>query len=171
MRNSLRSLEVGSGIRLNVPVHVNGGKGTLRLGSNVTFGYAMAPCLGNGAVLVQPRTRDSAIHIGDNTVISNNCAFVAAVSIRIGRGCLIGDLAAVFDCDFHEIDPTRRRESIGATSPVTIGNNVWLGSRVMVLRGVTIGDNSVVGAGSIVTRSVPANSVAVGVPGKVIRTL
>ncbi len=59
--------------------------------------------------------------------------------------------------------------SVGPVEPVTIGNNVWLGSRVTVLRGVTIGTNSVVGAGSVVTRSIPANSIAVGAPAKVVR--
>lgn len=54
---------------------------------------------------------------------------------------------------------------------VSIGNNVWFGENVMVLKNVTIGDNCIIGAGSIVTRDIPSNSVAVGVPAKVISSL
>jgi maltose O-acetyltransferase len=83
--------------------------------------------------------------------------------------CQIGDQVAIYDCDFHEINPSTRDRSYGPTSPVVIGNNVWLGSRVIVLKGVTIGDNSVVGAMSVVTKSIPANCVAAGIPARIIR--
>lgn len=52
-----------------------------------------------------------------------------------------------------------------------IGSNVWLGSRVMVFKGVTIGENTVVAAGSVVTKSLPANVIAAGVPERVIREI
>ncbi len=55
--------------------------------------------------------------------------------------------------------------------PVRIGNNVWIGSRVMVLKGASIGDNSVIAAMSVVTSAIPANCVAAGVPAKVIRKI
>lgn len=53
---------------------------------------------------------------------------------------------------------------------VKIGNNVWLGENVTVLKGVTIGDNVIIGIGSIVTKDIPSNSVAVGIPAKVVET-
>ena len=55
--------------------------------------------------------------------------------------------------------------------PVTIGNNCWFGGNVVVCPGVTIGDNCVIGAGSVVTKDIPANSIAVGNPCRVLRTL
>ncbi|TEZ49613.1 maltose O-acetyltransferase [Escherichia coli] len=55
--------------------------------------------------------------------------------------------------------------------PITIGNNVWIGSHVVINPGVTIGDNSVIGAGSIVTKDIPPNVVAAGVPCRVIREI
>lgn len=57
------------------------------------------------------------------------------------------------------------------THPVTIGNNVWICTGALVLPGVTIGDNSVIGAGSVVTKDIPPNSLAVGNPCRVIRSL
>ena len=57
------------------------------------------------------------------------------------------------------------------TKPITVGNNVYIGNNVIILPGVTIGDNVVVGAGAIVSRDIPSNSVAVGVPARVIKTI
>jgi acetyltransferase-like isoleucine patch superfamily enzyme len=72
------------------------------------------------------------------------------------------------DHNFARLDvPTRDQGA--SVSDVAIGSNVWLGSKVTVLRGVTIGDNAVVGAGAVVTRDIPENAVAVGVPARVLR--
>ena len=71
----------------------------------------------------------------------------------------------------HPIDPELRRAKWEAAKPITIGDNVWLGSGAIVLPGVTIGENTVVGAGSVVTRDLPANVVAVGNPARVVRAI
>lgn len=66
----------------------------------------------------------------------------------------------------------RSRETRGSsTRPATIGNNVWLGGRVVVTPGVTIGDNAVIGAGSVVTRDVPPSVIAAGNPCRVLRAV
>jgi acetyltransferase-like isoleucine patch superfamily enzyme len=52
-----------------------------------------------------------------------------------------------------------------------IGNNVWIGAKATVTKGVTIGDNVVIGANSVVTRDIPPNSVAAGAPARVIRSI
>ena len=59
----------------------------------------------------------------------------------------------------------------GATAPVVLEQNVWLGEGVRVLKGVTIGENTVVGAGSVVSRSLPANVIAAGNPARMIKPL
>ncbi|HEX7757448.1 MAG TPA: DapH/DapD/GlmU-related protein, partial [Niabella sp.] len=61
--------------------------------------------------------------------------------------------------------------AIEYAQPVTIGNNVWVGGNATILPGVTIGDNCVIGAGSVVTKDIPANSLAVGNPARVIRQI
>ena len=147
------------------------GQGTVTIGDNVVLGYRPAARIGNGEILLQARGQSSLISIGAGTITSNNISIVAMVRIEIGEGCQVGDLVSIMDCDFHEINPTTRNRSSGRTSPVCIGNNVWLGSRTTVLKGVTIGNNSVIAAGSVVTKGIPANCIAGGNPAKVIRNI
>jgi len=72
---------------------------------------------------------------------------------------------------WHPVDPQQRRDKWEAGSPITIGDNVWLGGGVIVCPGVTIGDNTVVGAGAVVVKDLPANVVAVGNPARIVREI
>jgi hypothetical protein len=83
----------------------------------------------------------------------------------------VGLAAGVYitDADWHDIYD--RTLPIGQTSPVVLGENVWIGDSSIVCKGVTIGENSVVGAGSVVTGDIPANVIAAGSPARVIRPL
>ena len=156
--------------RLFVPILVNG-KGRVVIGDRVSLGYGKAPKLGDGGVLLQARDQNARITIGSRTHTSNNISIVAKESIEIGEGCQIGDQVTIYDSDFHEIAPEVRNESEGTPAPVVIGGNVWLGSRVMVLKGVHVGDHSVIAAGSVVTKSIPARCLAAGIPARVIREI
>jgi maltose O-acetyltransferase len=165
-----RSIELGQSVTFNVPVR-SGGQGTLRVGDQTTFGFALAFRFGNGEIMLQPRTTEAEIVIGQNTIFNNNTVVCAVKSIRIGSGCRIGDCVSILDTDFHEINPATRDHSVGVVKPVSIGNNVWIGSRVMVLKGASIGDNAVIAAMSVVTSAIPANCVAAGIPARVIRQI
>ena len=167
---SLAGLEVGAGVVFGVPVRSDGA-GFLEIGDNNSFGFLRGPRIGDGGILLQPRAAQSEIRIGHNNTFSNNVAIVANESVCIGDWCLMGDQVAVFDSDFHEVDAGARHKGIGRSKAVVIEDNVWLGSRVLVLKGVTIGENSVIAAMSVVTRSVPANTVAAGNPARVLRGL
>lgn len=103
--------------------------------------------------------------------IGTKCGFSGTVigcanRIVLGDNVRCGANTLITDTDWHADDV---RSSPDA--PVSIGNNVWLGVNVTVLKGVCIGENTVVGAGSLVTRSLPANVIAAGSPAKVIRNL
>jgi maltose O-acetyltransferase len=74
------------------------------------------------------------------------------------------------DNDFHRLEPERRLERPDS-APIILGENVWLGARVIVLSGVTISAGSVIGPGSVVTRDIPPRTVAAGVPARVIKEL
>ena len=71
----------------------------------------------------------------------------------------------------HPITPKGRRDHLAQGKEIRIGNDVWLGANVTVLPGVTIGNNVVIGAGAVVNKDIPDNSLAVGVPAKVIKEI
>lgn len=72
-----------------------------------------------------------------------------------------------YDTDFHEISPEHPTKN----APVSIGNNVWIGAKAIILPGSVIGDHCVIAAGSIVTSEIPAKTLAAGIPAKVIKNI
>lgn len=176
MRAVRQAKQAGGSLNYNHPPSLDcpircDGAGDVRLDGKVSFGFKKAPMLGVGEILIQARTPESKIFIGAGTTTSNNISIIASSKISIGEGCQIGDLVAIYDCDFHEINPETRNDSVGEIIPVKIGNNVWLGSRVMVLKGVKIVDHCVIAAGSIVTTSIPERTLAAGIPARIIRKI
>ena len=107
------------------------------------------------------------LEIGSGVFINYGASLSAHQLVRIGDGCQMGSYACLMDNDYHSVED---REKPGESRPIVLGRNVWLGVRVIVLKGVTIGDNAVIGAGGVVTRDIPANCMAAGVPARVIRT-
>ena len=87
----------------------------------------------------------------------------------LGNDCLIGQYVTIVDHEAHNIIP-EQRQYLGPVGNVTIGRNVWFDNNVTILKNSIIGDNSVVGANSVVTKDVPENSIAAGIPCKVIKT-
>jgi len=110
----------------------------------------------------------SRLTIGSGTFLNYGVSLSAHREVRIGRDCLIGNYVTIMDNDYHDL---KYRDRPGPSSPILIGDRVWIGIRSVVLRGVQIGDGSVIGAGSVVTSNIPPNSLAVGVPARVIRSL
>ena len=108
------------------------------------------------------------ITIGKNVFINAGCKFQDQGGIFIGDHCLIGHNTVIATLN-HGMLPAERGDLIPA--PVHIGSGVWIGSGSIILPGVTIGDNAVIGAGSVVTKDIPADSVAVGSPAKVIKSI
>lgn len=108
------------------------------------------------------------ITIGARVFINAGGRFQDQGGITIGDDCLIGHNAVIATLQ-HDIAPERRADLL--PSPVVLGRNVWLGANVTVLPGVTIGDDAVVGAGSVVTKDVPARSIVVGSPARVVRSI
>lgn len=110
------------------------------------------------------------IHVGDDVLINFNVAILDVLPVRMGSHVLIGPNTLITTVG-HPLSPKGRRQHLSVTSPVTIGNDVWIGGSVTILPGVTIGNNVVIAAGAVVSRDIPDNSLAAGVPARVIRTL
>lgn len=154
----------------------------LVLGRGVTIGRGVRIDVLNGATLV----------IGDRTVIEANCqlrsegsvsigpdAFIgmgsiiiAARSVQIGSDALIAAHVTIRDQD-HRFDlPNIPYRNQGQTiADVVLGNNVWLGSNVCVLKGSIIGDGAIVGANSVVLGKIGPNTLVVGAPARLVRHL
>ena len=110
------------------------------------------------------------ITIGDGSWVNFGLTALDVAPIVIGQDVLIGPNCSLYTA-IPPTEPGPRRAKWESAAPITLGDNVWLGGSVVVCPGVTIGENSIIGAGAVVTRSVPANSIAVGNPARVIRAL
>lgn len=147
--------------------------------------------IGKNALFFQSKKR--AIKIGKNTVIGSGVNIKAGFKgeISIGKDSLVDDYSFIaahksiaignrtlisgscYIVDFNHKYPLSEHdvldENAYSEKSVKIGSNVWIGAHVVILPGVSIGDGAVIGAGSIATKSIPAYSVAVGNPAKIIR--
>jgi len=146
---------------------VIGNKHNIIIGNNVRlFGWLISD---GGKIIIK-----------DNTTIHRNTIIRAREQIEIGEYC---DIAGEVYIQDHNSMPLnyldRMKHARGTPWPageilhkaVKIGNNVWIGRRVMIMKGVTIGDRSIIGAGAVVTQDVPSDAIAVGNPAKIVKFL
>jgi acetyltransferase-like isoleucine patch superfamily enzyme len=121
------------------------------------------------------RKGEVSLIMGENLNIGDYCHISSLERVEFGSNILIGSSVYISDHDhgtskYEDLKqvPTDR---ILISSPVVIGDNVWIGEKAIILKGVKIGRNSIIGAGSVVTKDVPEYSIVVGVPAKVIKTI
>jgi maltose O-acetyltransferase len=110
------------------------------------------------------------IEVGDNFFANFNCVFLDCNYIKIGNTVFLGPAVQIYAA-YHPVVAEERIKGPELASPVTIGDNVWIGGGSIICAGVTIGDNTTIGAGSVVVKNIPANVVAAGNPCRVIRNL
>jgi acetyltransferase-like isoleucine patch superfamily enzyme len=111
--------------------------------------------------------QDSRLTIGNNSQINTKCQIDFSGDVKIGENVVISEESILMSHD-HGYDP----KSIPVKCPKLIEDNVWIGSRSLILPKVkVIGENSIVAAGSVVTKDVPKNVVVAGNPAKIIKTL
>ena len=131
-----------------------------KCGTNVSFS--------RGVSIPKPET----VSIGDNVSIGNFAYIDSSVEgfIQIGNNCLIAPFSILMAADHIYKDSNKPiREQGYISGNIIIEDDCWLGAHVTVTKGVTIGEGTVIGANSVVTHDIPAYSVAVGVPAKVIK--
>jgi acetyltransferase-like isoleucine patch superfamily enzyme len=137
------------------------GSGEVVLGEGVSLNGTVVP--------IELVTYDSGrIEIGEHTFINYGSSIAARVSVKIGSHCHLGHYMFVMDNNQHDVV---RHMELPPSGPVIIEDNVWIGSKVVILPGVRIGSRAVIGAGSIVTKDVPPRCVAAGNPARVLRHL
>lgn len=116
------------------------------------------------------------IIIGNNVTITDNCYLSCLNKIEIEDGVLIGPNTFIGDNyhgnnSYEELDTIPSKRKLWSKGPIKVGKNVWIGRNVCVMPNVKIGKNSIIGANAVVTHNIPENSVAVGIPARVIRTI
>ena len=148
------------------------GEGAIVLGHNVEFGWPTSALFYSGYCHIEASAPESRIELGDGVQVNNN-AFIKSEGpgIRIGARALLGCYVEIFDSDFHDLRPNRRRDGRPKMAPVELGEDVFVGDGAKILKGVSIGAHSVIGAGSVVTSAIPAGVIAAGNPARVIRAL
>ena len=146
------------------PVYIRGKKG-MSFGAGFTTGYRCRFEIFNVESGIK-------LKIGENCKIGDNVHIVASENVTIGDGCLMASNIFISDTnhgsneDPSEIPPDERPLT---SCPVSIGNNVWIGEGVCVLPGAKIGDGCIIGAHSIVKGEIPAYTIVVGAPAKVVK--
>jgi acetyltransferase-like isoleucine patch superfamily enzyme len=104
----------------------------------------------------------------NNVFINLNCYFMDGAEISIGSHTFIGPSCGFYTAA-HPMTYAYRNQGYEKALPIFVGKNCWFGAGVMVLPGVHIGDGCVIAAGAVVTKDIPENSLAAGVPARIIR--
>lgn len=155
----------GAGARILLPFRVVGAD-RIAIGRKVLIGpgsWLMVIGDDNPGIVMEIHDR---VRINQTSITAVR-SVVIEEAVGIARGCYISDHSHGFD----DADVPIRDQAVGTVAPVRICRGAWLGQNVVVMPGVTIGAGAVIGANSVVTRDVPARTVAVGSPARVIRTL
>ncbi len=176
------------------------GKGTL-FGRHITFRHPRKVCLGSEVVIDDNTLIDAKgdgnrgilagnnvfigrgslvyckggdITLGDEVNISSHCTLFSSNALSIGRGTVIGAYSYLLSGGEYDTDsaiPFCEQSGMNTKGPLDLGPNCWLGARVTLLDGVTVGEHTTLGAGAVVTADIPAHSIAVGVPARVVKQL
>ncbi len=108
--------------------------------------------------------------VGEEVLINSDCRFACGGGIHIGNYCQISARVS-FETIGHQLVPVKNGKRPSNPAPITVKDNVWIGSGAILLPGVTIGEGAVVAAGAVVTKNVPSCTVVAGVPAQIIRDL
>jgi len=171
----LSGVRWGSGWKIyGLPIIQRHRLGAIRIGDRLQLRSTSRsnPLGPNRPILLSVRSPKAAIIIGDDFGMSGG-SIVAQERIAIGHRVAIGANTVICDSDFHPLNQELRQydPAGGATAPIIIGDDVFVGMQCLILKGVTIGSGSVIGAGSVVTHDIPAGVIAAGNPARVIRAV
>lgn len=158
----LRRHSLGQRVTLHGKLHLQG-RGEIRVGSHSRFHP--------GSIASEFHTHDQGkLHIGSHCMFNQGCIIHASQSVIIGKSCRFGYGVIILDSDLHQ-QPPQYRHLRPQAKPVVIEDEVWIGTRATILRGVRIGRGAIVASGAVVTHDVPAMTIVGGVPAKFIKSV
>jgi len=149
-----------------------GGVITLGDGLNLRSTVRSNPLAPYHPVVLSVRRAGAKLIVGDDFGMTGG-TLCADESITIGKRVTVGANTTIIDTDFHPLDPQTRRNdpARGATAPVVIDDDVFIGMSCLILKGSHIGAGSAVGAGSVVAGTIPPGVIVAGNPAQVIKVL
>lgn len=164
---------IGRNMKIVTKVSINNkNRNQIKIGNNVTVINPNLFCFNRGS-----------IKIGDYTYIGKDTQIDACKSIIIGKYCMISNNVMIQDHNSHPIKKLDRRKQLlslqkkptdvyeSLIKKINIGDDVWIGAEVTILKGVKIGSGSIIATKSVVTKNVPPNSVFAGNPGKIVKKI
>ncbi|KIV85176.1 hypothetical protein PV11_00906 [Exophiala sideris] len=168
--------EHDSAYEAGVPGTIRGGRMTSPTPTSTTLrrseesSSAVIGKVGDDVYLEPPLFLDYGcnIKLGDQIYANFNLTILDCSLVTIGNRVMFGPNVSIYAAT-HETDVQSRRDNIEYARPVTIGDDCWIGGSSIILPGVTIGQGCTVGAGSVVTKDVPAWSVVMGTPARVVK--
>ena len=119
--------------------------------------------------ITQPFSTENFIKMGDNVFVGADCQFNISTQVIIGDNCLIASNTVFVDTGHKNVLGTLINKQPCEFERIILGEDVWIGTKCAILKGVSIGSGSIIGAGSIVNKSIPSNQIWAGVPAKFIR--
>ncbi|MBD3168584.1 MAG: acyltransferase [candidate division Zixibacteria bacterium] len=160
---------VGKALYIETTFPLIMGYGTVNVGDRVRIS-------GNATFIVSYKVHPNpTIEIGDDVYIGFRTIFSCAERITIGDRILMAQGVQIYDNNNHPLDPEARAKNEPVepegVAPVVIEDDVWLGSDVIIMKGVTVGRGSVVAAGAVVVKDVPPMTVAAGNPAKIVKEI
>ncbi len=175
MQFALASVEWGENWRLyGLPIIQKHRRSILTIGARLELRSTVRsnPLGPNHPVFFSTRRPGAVLKIGDDFGMTGG-SIIAEQSMMIGNRVTVGANSIIADTDFHPLDALARHNLPldGATAPIVIEDDVFIGMQSLILKGVTIGAGSIIGAGSVVTRDIPAGVIAAGNPARVIREI
>ncbi len=169
----LAGVEIAPGWKFyGLPIIQKQRSSTMKIGRNLNLRSSVRsnPLGPNHACILSTRRPGTELVIGDDFGMTGG-SIICEERITIGDRVTVGANTVIADTDFHPLVPQHRYEAPldGATRPIVIEDDVFIGMQCLILKGVTIGRGSVIGAGSVVTRDIPPNSIAAGNPARVLK--
>lgn len=147
------------------------GKPRMKYGKGFTTGYNC-----RFEIFGEKNDKSKKLIIGDNCKIGDNVHIAASEMVKIGDNCLMASKIFISDTSHgnyagDEVSLPSEAPELRplATAPVSIGDNVWIGENVVILKGVSIGNGCIIGANSVVTKDIPDNCIVAGAPCKILK--
>ena len=153
------------GVKLHADAVVYFNSNLLRYPKNISIGQGVVI---KGGAHICPCNEKSTIDIGARTTVGFHTFIYSSSQISVGEDCMIAPYVYLVDSNHGISKDVPMNQQPNDSKPITIGNDVWIGAKTVILAGVSIGDGAVIAAGSVVTKNVDAYQIVGGVPAKVI---